>query len=108
MNSKLKEKVDFKFCSFLCWPVWVVLVDFSTFATATNNGGEPILVPEEYEGHDGGKGVEETVITQLENVDSFPISDFPLIFEVDQLVDFVAHQMVPAVLSYLRVYGQFT
>ena len=99
VDSELEEEVDFEFGSFLGGPIGVVFVDFGTFAAASYNGWEPIFVSEEDEGHDGGEGVEETVVAELEDVDGFPIPDFAFVLEVDQLVDLVAHQVVVAVLG---------
>jgi hypothetical protein len=37
VNSKLEQKVNFKFVSFLAGPIWVILINLGALSTASND-----------------------------------------------------------------------
>ena len=108
MYTQLEEEVDFELGSFICRPIGIVLIDFGTFSTPSNNWRKPVLITEEQEGNNGSKRVEETVIAELEYIYSFPISHLPFILRMDHLVYLVTHHVTVPVFCYLCLYIFFT
>ena len=65
MHSELKQKIDFKFFSFMFWPVRVVFVDFAALSTSSDHWREPILTSEKYVGYNRRERVEASVIAKF-------------------------------------------
>ena len=99
VDSQLEKEVDFEFGSFLGRPVWIVPVDFGALAATANNRWEPILFPEKDVSHNCGKGVKTWIVTEFEHESCLFVPCFTLILMVDQLVDFVSHEVIVAVFG---------
>lgn len=102
VNSELEKEVHFQFGSFGFGPVGVVLINFWTLSTSANNWWEPILFPEEEVCHDGCKEVKAWIVAQFEDIGCFSVPVFSLISLVNDLINFVFHESVVAILGDLR------
>lgn len=108
MNTKLKQEVNFQFCSFLCRPIRVIFVNFWTLSTTANYWGEPILFSKEDISNNCCEWVKAAVKAQFENIRCFFVSDLSFIFLIDKLIDFVPHKVIVTVFGDLNIRNKFT